>query len=220
MDSLALVSLAATPLTLSVDWAFAAACHPLPCQVDELLMRERGQRTRRPARGAARTPSPSHEPGVEVSDELVRSHPAARRVEDHTAELPGRKSLPGHSERGQMPVRRARHSRGGLIVVLVTRLALKSRCAMIRGAPSDVHGVAMAVVALPREVAARVTVQATRMQQYWDHAFKERRRSGARAARYIRRASRHHAEGQRHTYEGQRGHPHGGQDFRFHAASL
>src|ERR1700741_3023980 len=58
-----------------------------------------------------------------------------------------------------------RQMRAGEIVVLVTRAARSRRHPMAVGAAAHVHRVRMTVVALPREVAGRMTVHTARIPQ-------------------------------------------------------
>ena len=58
----------------------------------------------------ARRPCPSHQPGLEMRDELIRPHAASGRIEESSAEFAGRQAIPRHAQRRQMPVRRPRHA--------------------------------------------------------------------------------------------------------------
>ena len=146
-----------------------------------------------------RRPGPAHEPRVEVTNELLRAHPAARGVQDRATQLARREPFPGHAERREMPVRRAGNTGSRLIRILVTSPARQSGRSPILGTPGDIHGVAVTIVSLARKITARVTVQATRMKEHRDHALKERRRLCARALAGAICTGHHHAQTQSRT---------------------
>jgi hypothetical protein len=56
------------------------------------------------------------------------------------------------------------------IVVLMAGAAFFSGHAVAVGAAPHIHSVGMAIVALPREVAAGMTIHAARMAQDWDES--------------------------------------------------
>src|SRR5258708_6835248 len=93
-----------------------------------------------------------------MGNETVRCHPAARRVEERSANLARREALPRHLQRRQMPVGGTRHT-DGRISGLMTRRAWKSNCTFVFGAPAHQHDVPMAIFALARVIRRRMTIQ-------------------------------------------------------------
>jgi hypothetical protein len=85
-------------------------------------------------------------------------------VLDLGADLGGRPAVPGHLDRGKAPLRMARHMGAVVVLGLMTGVAVQAGGAEI-GIAAHHHGqVQVAVVALTRAIARRVTVDAARVQ--------------------------------------------------------
>ena len=90
------------------------------------------------------------------------------RILEQGAELMVKESFPdhGHCRGGKMPVRRTGWSlRIRQVVVLMARAALDRLRAVAIGTATHLHGVAMGVIALAREVATRVAIHAAGMMK-------------------------------------------------------
>src|SRR6185436_13486634 len=88
---------------------------------------------------------------------------------DLPADLSGRAAFPNHRHvrRRQMPIRRSRrHIQSIDIVILMTRGALLAKLPFtVRSAP-NVLNVYASIIALPREVTRRVTIETSRMFEH------------------------------------------------------
>ncbi len=147
---------------------------PAPSQRDERPMGHRWCRSRPAVRVHAGRPGPEHELRLEMRYQLRRPQGALLGIEQHPAKLRGRESFPCHRERCEVPVRSARDSGCRLVRALVTRAAAQADRPVIIRAARDIHDVPMAIIALAREIGARMAIHAARGLENRQHPLEER----------------------------------------------
>jgi hypothetical protein len=130
----------------------------------------------------ARSPAPEDEGRVHMFHDLLRRTPTVSSgIFEQFTQLMVCQALPDHRHPGrwEMPIGCSRrHLQSCEIVILMTGTAFDGIHAVSVRSAMNLHGVAMAVVTLPRKVTQGMAIHTARMAKHRDNRFESRSRAG------------------------------------------